>query len=552
MSEGARTVESGPVAGLWLSIAKWIDEYVVTNVTHTKENRTFRLSSLSETVSSDPDSGFELHPFISSAIDAYRMILVHNPHAECLSSSLRFLDLVVNEGGSRCIGEEYVDPIPAHTWVPIVRQIFCRLSHPSEKVSRIVTRLLHLAASVSPESVLYLSTRGTESTSHLIQMRSRTILHHIRTHYPELTDECDVLFGELIKLSELWDEQWLLLIQRYRDFLFCVTLDSFFERDYSRLTPIVTQRLSLIKEFSDLHGVTLDEICSLYSVAVMPIVSLLNSLCVTTTCRADVSLSLHEVSFLRRFKEAIHLAIVDFADEQNVRHGVSHKWDTFLQIEKDLKSFMRHKLRLSDVCPSLLSFRSHALSIPGTSDSLSPLPPPSSPSSPSPSPSLSFSPHTLPLTIQGISPIVNVIPTKTKPKKMVFQGRNGDLYSFLLKGREDLRLDERIAHFLRLLPMISHGRSNAPIQSYSVLPLNSRCGVIQWVAGAVPLFTVYKKWQRSEKMGHIAVQGTHTKTPGSWGYLGELEGGLGHFGQIFLALRIFFDLLSPSRSFGCL
>ncbi len=34
--------------------------------------------------------------------------------------------------------------------------------------------------------------------------------------------------------------------------------------------------------------------------------------------------------------------------------------------------------------------------------------------------------------------------TKTKPKKITMVGSNGRLYTFLLKGREDLHLDERM------------------------------------------------------------------------------------------------------------
>ena len=31
--------------------------------------------------------------------------------------------------------------------------------------------------------------------------------------------------------------------------------------------------------------------------------------------------------------------------------------------------------------------------------------------------------------------------------------------------------------------------------NYSVIPLGPRSGLIQWVEGAVPLFSLYKKWQ---------------------------------------------------------
>ena len=36
---------------------------------------------------------------------------------------------------------------------------------------------------------------------------------------------------------------------------------------------------------------------------------------------------------------------------------------------------------------------------------------------------------------------------------------------------------------------------------YSVTPLGSRSGLIQWVDGATPLFTPYKRWQQREALG---------------------------------------------------
>lgn len=37
---------------------------------------------------------------------------------------------------------------------------------------------------------------------------------------------------------------------------------------------------------------------------------------------------------------------------------------------------------------------------------------------------------------------------------------------------------------------------------YSVTPLGPRSGLIQWVDGATPLFSLYKKWQQREMIAH--------------------------------------------------
>lgn len=62
-----------------------------------------------------------------------------------------------------------------------------------------------------------------------------------------------------------------------------------------------------------------------------------------------------------------------------------------------------------------------------------------------------------------------------------------------------MHLDERIMQLLRFCNlMISTKKTDWPsyaAENYSVTPLGSRSGLIQWVEGATPIFQVYRKWQ---------------------------------------------------------
>ena len=46
--------------------------------------------------------------------------------------------------------------------------------------------------------------------------------------------------------------------------------------------------------------------------------------------------------------------------------------------------------------------------------------------------------------IASILPQLIALPTKTRPKRLVMVGSDGAHHAFLLKGRDDLRADERI------------------------------------------------------------------------------------------------------------
>ncbi|KAJ3096437.1 Serine/threonine-protein kinase smg1 [Phlyctochytrium planicorne] len=104
------------------------------------------------------------------------------------------------------------------------------------------------------------------------------------------------------------------------------------------------------------------------------------------------------------------------------------------------------------------------------------------------------------LDIVGMDPQLHVLSTKTKPKKVTFKASDGRYYSFLLKGLEDLHLDERMQQIFeehnRILRMKKHSRQAPPhFKTYSVVPFGDTFGMIEWVENGTQLFSLYKRWQ---------------------------------------------------------
>lgn len=91
-------------------------------------------------------------------------------------------------------------------------------------------------------------------------------------------------------------------------------------------------------------------------------------------------------------------------------------------------------------------------------------------------------------------------PTKTRPKRVVFWTEEGQSFPYLLKCLEDLRLDARIMGLMRLTNTAFRSRVRAgaitTARTYSVTPIGPKAGLIQMVQGAMPLFTLYKRWQQ--------------------------------------------------------
>lgn len=64
-----------------------------------------------------------------------------------------------------------------------------------------------------------------------------------------------------------------------------------------------------------------------------------------------------------------------------------------------------------------------------------------------------------PVTLTSVYPSIQILPTKTKPKKLAFQGSDGQKYMYLFKGLEDLHLDERIMQLLNIVNDMLESRS---------------------------------------------------------------------------------------------
>lgn len=101
------------------------------------------------------------------------------------------------------------------------------------------------------------------------------------------------------------------------------------------------------------------------------------------------------------------------------------------------------------------------------------------------------------VTIHKISQTVNLITSKTSPKKLKLTGSDGISRSFLLKAHEDLRLDQLIMDLFGLINVQFSAKrgtkKNYRLRRYSVTPVSSRSGLIQWIE-APSLCSTYRAW----------------------------------------------------------
>ncbi|KPI87065.1 putative phosphatidylinositol 3 kinase [Leptomonas seymouri] len=105
---------------------------------------------------------------------------------------------------------------------------------------------------------------------------------------------------------------------------------------------------------------------------------------------------------------------------------------------------------------------------------------------------------------------LKVMNSKQHPRRLYINGTDGVLYKFLLKGHEDLRLDERVMQLLAFVNTLleKHSaiqRRDCMIQVFSVTPLSENAGLVGWVDNCDTLHQLIKDYRVHSKYLSIEV-----------------------------------------------
>lgn len=97
------------------------------------------------------------------------------------------------------------------------------------------------------------------------------------------------------------------------------------------------------------------------------------------------------------------------------------------------------------------------------------------------------------IKIKNISTSMEVFASKQRPKRFYINGEDGIKYFYLLKGKEDLRLDERAMQFFSLINALI----KSSIVTYFVMPLSPSAGIIQWINNSDTLSKLIRDYRSS-------------------------------------------------------
>ncbi|CAF1327016.1 unnamed protein product [Adineta steineri] len=447
----------------------------------------------------------------------------NNDDASNVLVTLRLLRVLVRYPQQlRTIFETNLINMPTVAWKRLIPQLFSRLNHPDSFVRDYVTNLLIRIAKDFPQLILYSVIVGITDDSKMRRMKSRdeniykrkslsihgsdddksqdenedddeeeeddddgieeeeivekqenvlAMQNSFRLIYNVLSEtnahvvgQVKLFVHELRRVTVLWDELWLGTMAQLQEEI-NRRVDALKE-ELQRLEPMThltkEEKEFLIKEKQD--------------VLFKSFITVLEAVSQVTRSAAETP---REQTFQKDYSKQIDAAI----EQLKQPITLSNPHACWLQLRQLYSMLHRTGKRsgtihaMNQISPKLAQIKHSAIPIPGEDGQF--------------------------LTIHSVGQTVQVLPTKTRPKKLMFVGSNGRRYQYLLKGLEDLHLDERIMQLLSIINvMFTKINRNEPwsyeARNYTVIPLASRSGLIQWVEGATPLFTLYKRWQQRQ------------------------------------------------------
>ena len=354
---------------------------------------------------------------------------------------LRILFIWFNFGHHEAIFNEIntgLHQVELEIWLKVLPQLISRIDIIRFNVQQQLHGLLNRLGDAHPQALIYPLQLCANNAEEAARSKAACkLLDGIRNRNPSLVEDVTVLSEELIKVAiSCWD-RWVNAIEtlaKQRSGDPHVDIEHYIKH----LDPLYSQ-LDNPK--------TKDE--KLFQKTLGPQLRRVRKL-IHNTQESEISAE----------GQNLPTSQIPASEEESL----SEAWTILRKIHQRIierSQTLPKKVPLEDYSP-LLSQRAFCLPVPGTYSSRGPT-----------------------ILFSGFHKDLQIIPSKQKPRQVTLLGMDGYEYKFLLKGNEDLRMDERVMQLFALLnsffvvsPQLPTGLS---ISTYSVMPLSENVGLIQWI-----------------------------------------------------------------------
>ncbi|KAJ2712879.1 phosphatidylinositol kinase- protein kinase tor1 [Coemansia spiralis] len=317
--------------------------------------------------------------------------------------------------------QDKVDRVPIRTWLQVIPQILAQININSPRIRQQVKMLLVSIGKRYPQAILFPVYVVARSHIQERKQAATDVIGSIYNRQPELVQQTECVSRELIHAT-------LLLPERWND-----ALDKAWKGYQARQSDT-----SILAVLEAIHKATRNPATP------------------------------YDRYFMRKFGQEIGAAenivaqCLAEVDPQRRHELLDSVWAHYYHLTQRIGAELS-KLRVvsfEDTAPALLTYNNLLLAIPGT-----------------------YRPDEEPVTIQSIDPMVEIHKTLRRPRQMSMRGSDGVKYTFLLKGGEDLRQDERVMQLFGLVNSLlardkDTSQRSLAIERFPVVPLSSSSGLI--------------------------------------------------------------------------
>ncbi|CCW67137.1 unnamed protein product [Phytomonas sp. Hart1] len=338
--------------------------------------------------------------------------------------------------------ESCVMDISTRVWKLVVPQLIAKLDSGSDRSCHLVANILTNVAYDYPQALLYPLNLCTMPDSDRRKKLANEIIKKLQARYPVIVLQGRLMANELIRISSLIYEQWYDKLES--------AANAFFG---------MNNKEEMIRTLLSIHE-TLERTPETI---------------IEAEFIAKHSNCLNEAKeWVQSYKKTLNVA--DLHTAWNLYHSV------YRMINEQIAASTC--LKLPFCSPKLYEARDLAIGLP----------------EPRPLQEERY------FNISSFQEEILVIRSKQRPKRLVVTTVEGRTQKYLLKGQEDLRLDERVMQLFGLVNVLlqSDPRScknlGFQIQRYSVTPLKNTVGLIGWVEGCDTLHQLVQYYREKRNI----------------------------------------------------
>lgn len=358
-----------------------------------------------------------------------------------LQDTLRLLTLWFAHGGSQEVNAVVIEgfaSVSVDTWLEVIPQLIARINQPNSRVRQSIHNLLADVGRAHPQALVYPLTVAMKSAPNTRRSRSAV----------QIMDSMRQHSARLVEQADIVSHELIrvavLWHEQWHEGLEEASRLYFGDRNIEGMFATLAPLHDMLDQGPE---------------------------------------TLREVSFAQTFGRDLQEArewCYTYRQSGDVG-DINQAWDLYYQVFRRISRQLPqlNALELTYVSPNLLNAKDLDLAVPGTYQSGKPV-----------------------IRILAFEGTFNVISSKQRPRKLSLHGSDGTAYTFLLKGHEDIRQDERVMQLFGLCNTLLTNDSESykrhlNIQRYPAIPLSQNSGLIGWVPNQDTLHVLIREYRES-------------------------------------------------------